>query len=561
MRFLLLSLILLNTQFVFAQDVLLHSSWQFKQVGTTTWHRAQVPGTVHTDLLLNHLIPDPFYRDNETKVQWVEKEDWEYKTDFSCLFNRNELMPIYLEFDGLDTYAEVFLNGNSILKSDNMFRTYKIDVTAYLKNSKNQLRILFRSAVNQTDSLAKKSLLLHPCENNRHYARKAQYHFGWDFAPRLITCGIWRPIHLIYGDEKNPAPPQYSNVKLVQQKDSIGQSFYFTNGAKAVFMKGANWVPADVFLPRISHAKYRDLLMKAKEAHFNLLRVWGGGIYEDDYFYDLCDSLGISVWQDFMFAGAMYPADSASLENIKQEAIDNILRLRKHKCLVVWCGNNEIDEAWHNWGWQNQFHISQNDSMVLWTEYKKIFQELLPSLVKEYDPQRAYISTTPMYGWGRAQSMTMGDSHYWGMWWGMDSISIMKKKIPRFMSEYGMQAMPSMASLLKFLKPEDLDTSGKMMHCHQKHPTGFQTLHKYLMMEKIPAHDFNSFCMATQELQSRALETAITAQQHSHGRCMGTLLWQYNDCWPGCTWSIVDYYGCKKKGYQTVKKLYNNKYQ
>ncbi|MBK6329962.1 MAG: hypothetical protein IPF62_05325 [Bacteroidetes bacterium] len=195
-------------------------------------------------------------------------------------------------------------------------------------------------------------------------------------------------------------------------------------------MKGANWIPADVFLPRITHDKYRSVLIAAKQAGMNMLRVWGGGIYEDDYFYTLCDSLDIYIWQDFMFAGAMYPTDAYALENIKQEAIDNILRLRKHKCIVLWCGNNEIDEAWHNWGWQKQFNLTQNDSTALWRGYQQLFHELLPSLVSQYDSGRAYIASSPLHGWGRTQSMTHGDSHYWGLWWGLDSISVMKKKFP-----------------------------------------------------------------------------------------------------------------------------------
>ncbi|GBL35668.1 beta-mannosidase B [Filimonas sp.] len=554
---LFLSLLLLVAGIpLLAQTTILHTNWQFRQVGSTIWHKAKIPGTVHTDLLSNSLIPDPFYRDNETKLQWIADEDWEYATRFDVKNNFKSFPKILLKFEGLDTYTDIFLNDSLILSTDNMFRTYTVDVKSFLKEKNNRLRIIFNSAKKITDSLAKHSDLERPCENNRHYARKAQYHFGWDWAPRYITCGIWRPVKLIYGEDEKPAKAQYAPVKLVQDKDSIGQSFYFTVNGKPTFMKGANWIPADVFLPRITKQKYRQLLLAAKEAHFNMLRVWGGGIYEDDAFYDLCDSLGIYVWQDFMFAGAMYPADSHFVENIKQEVIDNILRLRKHNCIVLWCGNNEIDEAWHNWGWQKQFNLSPQDSTKLWSDYQKFFNELLPSLVKQYDPGRAYIASSPIHGWGRQQSMTHGDSHYWGMWWGMDPISVMTKKIPRFMSEYGMQAMPDISTIRQFTLPADLDTSSVVMKIHQKHPTGFKTLNNYLQMEKIPANSFTSFITATQELQSRALATTIKAQLHSQGRCMGSLLWQFNDCWPVCSWSIVDYYGRKKKAYETVKKLF-----
>lgn len=546
--------ILFNLPSAFCQTYLLHSNWQFKNLQKATWYPATVPGTVHTDLLANHLIQDPFYGNHEKNLQWIGQADWEYQTSFDRPHHSNSEM--FLQFDGLDTYASIFLNHKLLLKTDNMFRTYKINVSKLLKAKGNHLRIVFYSAETQTNLSAKKNRLTYPCENNRNFARKAQYHFGWDWAPRLITCGIWRNIKLLVGDDKTETLSRYSNVQLIQEKDSIGQSFYFTVEGIPTFMKGANWIPADVFLPRISKEKYRSLLVAAKEAGMNMLRVWGGGIYEDDYFYTLCDSLDIYVWQDFMFAGAMYAADQKSLQNIRQEAIDNIKRLRKHKCIVLWCGNNEIDEAWHNWGWQKQFNISKSDSSRLWLEYQKIFHDLLPALVKEYDSGRTYIASSPLYGWGRQKSMTHGDSHYWGMWWGLDSISIMKQKIPRFMSEYGMQAMPNMESILKFVAKSDLDTSSLSIKNHQKHPTGFQTLCKYLQMENISVSDFGSFVNGTQELQSRAIETALDAQMKSMGRCMGSLLWQYNDCWPVCSWSIIDFYGNKKKGYYTLQKKF-----
>ncbi len=539
---------------VFGQSIVLNSNWQFRNVKESKWHKATVPGTVHTDLLANHLIPDPFYSDNEKKLQWVSLQDWEYKTSFDFKHNFSQSPKVLLQFDGLDTYADVYLNDKLILKAGNMFRTYRVKVDNLLQK-KNTLRIVFRPAEILADSMAKNETLIYPCENHRNYVRKAQFHFGWDWAPRLITCGIWRNIKLVLNDTEENTDPQYANVKLKQEIDSIGQSFYFTVNGKPTFMKGANWIPADVFLPRVSREKYRRLLVAAREANMNMLRVWGGGIYEDDYFYELCDSLGIYVWQDFMFAGAMYPADEQSLENIKQEAIDNIIRLRKHKCIVLWCGNNEIDEAWHNWGWQKQFDISKNDSIKLWLEYKKIFHELLPSLVKQYDSGRAYIASSPLYGWGRPQSMTHGDSHFWGMWWGLEPVSVMQKKIPRFMSEYGMQAMPDMESIKQFSHIDEMDTSSGVMKAHQRHPTGFQTLAKYLEMENIPVSDFKSYVEGTQELQSRAIETALNAELNSHGRCMGSLVWQLNDCWPVCSWSIIDYYGRKKKGYYTMQKI------
>jgi beta-mannosidase len=297
-------------------------------------------------------------------------------------------------------------------------------------------------------------------------------------------------------------------------------------------------------------------LIAAKEAGINMLRVWGGGIYEDDEFYNLCDSLQIMVWQDFMFAGAMYPANKQSLENIKQEVIDNIKRLRQHPCIAVWCGNNEINEAWNNWGWQKQFKINTQDSILLWNEYKKIFHELLPQLVKEYDGNRSYITTSPLNGWGKKESMTHGDSHYWGVWWGVEPIEKYGEKIPRFMSEYGMQSLPNFGSIQQFTAPKDWDTCSVVMKLHQKHTTGYQNLAVYLNQNKLTSTNFKSFILATQNLQAKALSKAITTHIAAQPRCMGTMLWQLNDCYPGVTWSIIDYYGKKKKAYYTVKKLY-----
>ena len=538
----------------------LHSNWQFQQTGTTKWYKATVPGTIHTDLLNNRLIPNPFYRDNETKLQWISKTNWQYQTNFNINSSNFNKEKCELVFEGLDTYATIYLNGTLLLNANNMFRTWRINVKPYLKQKNNQLLIVFTNADAVADSLAKQSPIIYPSENNRNFVRKAQYHFGWDFAPKLTTCGIWRNVFIQYSNNQ-PTKEEYkkaavNNIQLIQQPDSIGQSFYFTKNNKPVFIKGANWVPADVFLPRVTKNKYRKLLVAAKEAGINMLRVWGGGIYEDDVFYDLCDSLQIMVWQDFMFAGAMHPANQQSLENIKQEAIDNIKRLRHHPCLAVWCGNNEIDEAWHNWGWQKQYKITTQDSILLWNEYKKIFHELLPQLVKEYDGNRPYVTTSPLNGWGKKESMTHGDSHYWGVWWGLEAIEKYTEKVPRFMSEYGLQAMPNFESVQKFSLPQDWDTSSIVMKLHQKHATGYQNLAVYLQQNNLKANSFKEFIAATQTLQSKALSTAITTHINAQPRCMGTLLWQLNDCYPGITWSIIDYYGKKKKAYYTVQKLY-----
>lgn len=533
----------------------LNGNWEFKQMGQSHWLPAQVPGCVHLDLLRNKKIPDPFFRDNETKLFWISEKIWEYQKVFYLPSNWQIGQTKRIVFEGIDTYAGIYLNGEFLGEADNMFRSWEFK-TNRLKAGRNIIRVVFQSPVQVSDSLARNASIRRPCENNRHYSRKAQYHFGWDWAPRLPTSGIWRSVYITNNEDRIYPSARYAPVKLIQEKDSLGESFYFTVEGKPVFMRGANWIPGDVFLPRMTNERYRQLLIAAKQANINMLRVWGGGIYEEDIFYDLCDSLGIYVWQDFMFAGAMYPADSGFIQSIREEVTQNILRLRKHPCIVLWCGNNEIDEAWHNWGWQNQFQLSASDTAFLWREYRQIFHELLPDLVNQFDPQRNYITTSPQIGWGRKESMTQGDSHYWGLWWGLQPITILKEKVPRFMSEYGMQAMPNWSSILKYSIPADWDTSSLVMKVHQKHPTGYSTLANYLQQENLQVKNFKEFIVATQEIQHRVIKTAVEAQINSKGRCMGSLFWQFNDCWPVCSWSVVDYYGGRKKGYYTMQNAY-----
>lgn len=545
---------LLPTSISIAKIKSLHSNWIFCQQGKNSWYKATVPGTVHTDLLQNKIIQDPFIADHLENTQWVQQSSWIYKTSFILCEEEYTSQYALLVFEGLDTYASVYLNGQLILEANNMFRTYKPDVSNKLKQT-NEIVIIFHPVLALADSLAKLDKIKRPCENNRHYIRKAQYHFGWDWAPEILTMGIWRPINLYLNESPKTNETKTQNIALIREKDSIGESFYFTINHKPSYIIGANWVPADVFLPRITRNKYRQLLVAAKEAGIQMLRVWGGGIYEQNDFYELCDSLGLLVWQDFMFAGAMYPADSQFLSNVEAELRDNITRLRAYQCIVLWCGNNEIDEAWHNWGWQKQFNLSPADSATLWKDYQYLFHQKIPDLLNELDPQRPYVTTSPIYGWGREQSMTDGDSHYWGVWWGLQPKEVFCDKVPRFMSEMGMQAMPNFESIQQFVPTSQQFLFSTVLLSHQKHPTGFETIDHYLKQEKMSYTDIKSYIQATQTLQAKVLHTALQAQYYSQGRCMGSLWWQWNDCWPVCSWSIVDYYGNAKRSYRTLKQF------
>ncbi|MFP4471684.1 MAG: beta-mannosidase [Bacteroidales bacterium] len=632
----------------------LKTGWEFKNMADTGWLTATVPGTVHTDLAENGLTGDSFYRDNEAKQQWIENETWCYRNIFDVppsLFDKEN---IQLTFEGLDTYAAVILNSDTILSADNMFRTWTTDVRDLLKDSGNLLEIVFTPATIR-DSI-RASEMPYQLPDRRGFSRKAPYQYGWDWGPRFATCGIWRPVTIagwngirmenirinqrklqsdvavldfivewsdeikteeisqlkleIYFDEalieeyasptkpgtkttmipisvSNPklwwcngmgAPDLYNyrlelikdkkaiqsltgrfgirEIELVRENDSIGQSFYFKINGKPVFIKGANYIPQDNFLPRVTDPQYHQLIQNAAAANMNMLRVWGGGIYEKDLFYDLCDEYGIMVWQDFMFACNMYPGDSAFMINVKAEARDNIVRLRNHPCLALWCGNNEVDEGWHNWGWQKSLNYSDADSAKVWNDYVELFHQLLPETIEKYDPGRPYHPSSPTIGWGHEESRRTGDSHYWGVWWGEEPFEIYKERVPRFMSEYGFQGMPPLKTIESFTLPEDRVIGSEIMESHQKHPRGTELIHTYMERDYQSPSTFEDYIYVSQLVQAEGIRTAIEAHRRAMPYCMGTLYWQLNDCWPVTSWSSVDYYGRWKALHYFVKEAF-----
>ncbi len=625
-------------------------NWTFNKQNEVKKHKATIPGTVHTDLFQNQLIPDPFFGNNEKQLQWIENENWEYETHFT--FSKSELknQNIDLEFEGLDTYATIYLNGKVVLEADNMFRKWTISAKSHLKIGTNHLKVVFHSAVQKGKEEAKKLSYTLP-EKERVFVRKAQYQFGWDWGPRFVTAGIWKKVQLkfwnsakiehvkyeqkvlnesvanldfiftIYAEKsgkyqiklgqkpfpfvlkkgqnvvkvpvtiQNPilwwcnglgVPHQYlfqftleknkklidqndlkiglRTIELIQEKDHIGKSFYFKLNGKSVFMKGANVVPPDSFLPRVSDSTYFSLVENAKKANMNMLRVWGGGVYFDDAFYEACDANGILVWQDFMFACSMYPGDEKFVENVKQEVIDNVNRLQNHPSIAIWCGNNENDEGWHNWGWQKQFNYSKSDSTQIWNDYKKVFHEMIPQTLDSLLPKEKniYWSSSPSIGWGRKESLLQGDSHYWGVWWGKEPFEIYEKKVGRFMSEYGFQGMPNVETLKKVMKNGDLNFTSDAFKNHQKHPTGFETINEYMARDYVIPKDFEDYLYVSQLLQARGMKIAIEAHRRAKPNCKGTLYWQLNDCWPVTSWSSVDYYGNWKAFHYQVKRSFEN---
>jgi beta-mannosidase len=349
-------------------------------------------------------------------------------------------------------------------------------------------------------------------------------------------------------------------IELIQEKDKTGKSFYFNINGKPVFMKGANVIPPDSFLPRATDSVYKSIVKSAVDANMNMLRVWGGGVYAEDAFYNECDKNGILVWQDFMFACAMYPGDEAFLENVKQEVIDNVNRLQNHPSIALWCGNNENDEGWHNWGWQKQFNYSESDSTKIWNDYEALFHKLIPQTLDSLLPknENRYWPSSPSIGWGRQESLLSGDSHYWGVWWGNEPFEMYQKKVGRFMSEYGFQGMPDVKTFQAFAKSDELNFDSEAVKNHQKHPTGYKTINDYMARDYIVPTNFEDYVYVSQFLQAEGMKIAIEAHRTAKPNCMGTLFWQLNDCWPVTSWSSVDYYGRWKAFQYQVKRSFEN---
>ena len=646
----------------------LHDNWRFRQGRSENWFPATVPGTVHTDLIANELIEDPFFRLNERSVQWVDKEDWMYETTFNASAEEVNAENQEIVFKGLDTYADVYLNHERILVADNMHRTWKCDVKGKLREGENLLEVYFNSPIkvdlpkydqydytfntgpdqSQNGGIFNKTLSI--------FARKAGYHYGWDWGPRLVTSGIWRDIDLvtwnglkldnvqyiqkdvnasraemktvvrvfsdsdlqnaevsITADGKTVAtkktalkkgmnnvtldytvkkprlwwtnglgePYLYDfnttvkagkdevaqsdaigirSLKLITKDDAQGRSLTFELNGKPVFMKGVDMIPLDNFLPRVSHEKYDKHVLDAKAVNMNMIRVWGGGVYEDDYFYDLCDRNGILVWQDFMFACSTYPADEAFLANIRQEAIDNVERLRNHCSIALWCGNNECQDVYYGWGGRYNYYKEKGVEELTTKQFKDMYFRTLPEVVDEYGGGISYRPSSPYAFEDTPSDGIHGDAHYWGVWHGRDSIGHYNVEKARFFSEYGFQSFPEFESV-KIYAPEERDWSinSEVMMAHQRAGSYANNLIKEYMDEEFRTpEDFPSFLYVGSILQGDAIKTAVEAHRRDMPHCMGTLVWQHNDCWPVASWAGRDYYGRWKAQQYYSKAAYDD---
>ena len=343
------------------------------------------------------------------------------------------------------------------------------------------------------------------------------------------------------------------SVELRQERDPAGKSFAFVINGVPVFAKGANWIPADSFPTRISKDKYRQLLESARDTNMNMLRVWGGGIYERNDFYELCDEMGILVWQDFMFGCSLYPGDQAFLDNVRHEAIDNVKRLRNHPSIVIWNGNNEIESGWFHWGWKDQLPAK------LWEDYLKLFYGVLPEVCSSLDPSRPYWPSSPSSNLeDDNESQKMGDLHYWQVWHASLPFSEYEKQFPRFMSEYGFQSFPQLETVNTYTVPADHDIQSPVMLAHQRHPRGNQLIREYMLREYPEPRDFESFLYVSQVLQAEGMKIGAEHLRRIMPHNMGSLYWQLNDCWPVASWSSIDYTGRWKALQYYARRFYND---
>jgi beta-mannosidase len=638
----------------------LSGTWQFRRSGSREWLPANVPGGVHTDLLALGRIPDPFVADNEKKVQWVAESDWEYRRSFSLDKTLAGEAHQLLVCDGLDTLAEVFLNGTMLGNADNMFRRWTWDVSSLLKAGDNELKIIFRAPVPYIRAKqADRPLMGGGDLPGGPYLRKAPCQWGWDWGPKLPPIGIWKDIRLegysqakledvhirqthvdgqvtiraeaklerwqeadfrirlkitspngavqnvetkptVCGDSSicnsvpfgdlqskinNPqlwwpngfgAQPLYQveltlvsgkavldsrsyqvglrTLELRREPDEWGESFTFVVNGVPVFAKGADWIPADSFPTRISDTGMEQLLRDAAAAHMNMLRVWGGGFYEEERFYDLCDRYGILIWQDFVFACGIYPEDAAFEENVRIEALENVRRLRHRASLALWCGNNEMEQGWDEWKWNTDDPVIQRQK----AGYDRMFHHLLPEVVAAEDPDRPYWPSSPSSDipFANPNSQQRGDTHYWDVWHKRKPFSAYRGQYPRFMSEFGFQALPPYKTVQTYAAPQDQNMTSYIMEHHQRSGSGNGLMVSQMTDTFRMPKDFQSLVYLSMLLQAEGIRYGVEHWRRHRDRVSGTLIWQLNDCWPVASWSSIDYFGRWKALHYAARKFY-----
>ena len=637
------------------QTCTLNGTWQL-----SAGHRSlesvdmQIPGTVLSGLLAAGKIKDPFYRTNEDATRALFWKDYVFTRTFDVDEELLAQQHIVLVCEGLDTLAEISINGTFLAKTDNMHRTWKFQAKKLLHPGKNEIQIVFRSVLRFIEDYpyeAHKKINYIPCGSMKgnQLLRKAHSMFGWDWGPQTIDAGIFRDIYLqgyshariedirihqqhaknvsvqtsitlsesVPGQKlcvelsedgadkplqtklcktnadgvaavdfviENPKlwwPNDYGDQPLYivrttlldedgtslesitrriglrtltisQEKDEWGNEFAFcVNGVK-IFTRGGNYIPDDCLYTRITEKKLDYILESCRRAHFNCVRVWGGGYYPSDAFYDLCDEKGLIVWQDLMYACNVYDVTDAFAENCRQETYDNVRRLRHHASLGLWCGNNEIESAWDHWG------DFQKETPYLRADYIRLFEEVLPKAVQEADGETFYWHSSPSSGgcFDNPDDANRGDTHYWDVWHGQKPFTDYRKYFFRFCSEFGFQSFPCAKTVNSFTLEDDRNIFSRVMESHQKNDAANGKMLYYLSENLRYPKDLTHLLYASQVLQGTAIKYGVDHWRRNRGRCMGTLYWQINDNWPAPSWSSIDYFGRWKALHYMAQKFY-----
>ncbi|KAL5114316.1 hypothetical protein ACEQ8H_007791 [Pleosporales sp. CAS-2024a] len=654
----------------------LKSNWTFKKGGLDATNEQlpanDLPTEIFRDLLKNEKILDPFQDLNELSVRWVGDETWTYRTTFGAPPHHGKPnVKTRLRFQGLDTFASVYLNHEPILESENMFIEHLVNVTDRLQAKDNTLEIVFASARHKGLGLVKAHpehrFISHQTEISRGPVRKAQYHWGWDWGPILMSCGPWKPISLdTYTCEISNLLVQYElasdlksaivlasatyvgkldgvtftvlekqsgkevaskyvevaesagsaivsatfelhdvglwwprgyglqtlysmraeaqlktaspvslhisqktfglrKVELIQEPDSAGTSFFFRINDVDIFVGGSCWIPADSFLSRIKPEGYRAWVELAAQGNQNMVRVWGGGIYESDAFYEAADEFGVMIWQDFMFACASYPTYPSYLASVEEEAKQNVRKLRHHPSVVIWAGNNEDYQLVERYNLEYEPDNKDPDSWLK-TNFpaRYIYEHLLPTVMKGECPNVPYHPSSP-FGNGKSTTLkvdsTVGDIHQWNVWNGTaEPYQRLPNMGGRFVSEFGMEGYPHLSSLEKCITSPQERVPGSMSMDFRNKAVG----HERRFMAYIPENfrlrsDLEGFAHITQVMQADAMLWAYKSWRRQWGtqknrKCGGILVWQLNDCWPTISWAVVDYYGVPKPAYYAIKR-------
>jgi beta-mannosidase len=580
------------------------------------------------------VIPDPYHGRNEYDVRWVSERDWVARRDFTHDGSASALV-----VEGLDTVAEVRLNGRLVLSAANVHRRWRADVSQALQPGANRIEILFRSPVREAAARAARMPFPIPYQQvngpipHANMLRKQQCDFGWDWnialgifgvsgairlepvGPRIADivvtqvhrsgmaevtlavhaedvdevtaslCGVtgvapvrdgvaqvtlsvsdpqlWWPVglgpqvlhDLVVTGQGARATRRIGlrDMRLVSEPDAAGRSFGMQVNGKPVFARGANWIPADALFGRITVDGVRGLLQSAVAANMNMIRIWGGGRYEPDWFYDLCDEMGLMVWQDFMFACHLYPSTPEFLAEVDAEVRDVVARINHHACLAVWCGDNELIGALT---WFPEARQDRDRYLVNYDRLNRTVEAALHSVLPRANWWPSSPSPGPLAFGDAWHDDSSGDMHFWSVWHEGRDFDHYRDVSPRFCSEFGFQSYPSLSAIKAFADPKDWNIAAPVMESHQKNPGGnariAETMFRYF---RFPV-DFPNFVYLSQVQQGMAIKTAVTHWRSLKPHCQGTLYWQLNDTWPVCSWASLDHGGNWKLLHHMAQRFY-----